>query len=183
MIELIPSEHDDSGFLSLAQRIVNGALASLQMLEAYLVHIDNWFDHMWLAWWSRKGEELRIPTFTPNRVQSERHFVWDLEKSAWISTDLTMPLHVRQPGRPWLAQPLDRFSTRAAFVWYSGNTVANGIGSVMLYISGAESYAWYASFVRTEHWKVKVEFRITRRELESFEQRGRQMEVALLGPS
>jgi len=73
---------------------------------------------------------------------------------------------------------IDRISKSAAFVWYSGNTVANPAGSVMLYLSGAEGYAWYASFMREKRWKVNDEFRITRRELVSFEEGGRQLELA-----
>jgi hypothetical protein len=49
MIELVPAERDDAAFLSLAQRIVTGAIAGLQAHEVYLVHIDNWFDHKWLG--------------------------------------------------------------------------------------------------------------------------------------
>lgn len=89
MIELIPAEHDDAAFLSLAQRIMNGAVAALEIRDVFLVHVDNWFDHKWLRWWSRRGEELRVPTFTPNRVRSEKHFVWDVDKSAWTSVDTT----------------------------------------------------------------------------------------------
>jgi hypothetical protein len=178
MIELVPAEHDDCAFLTLAQRIMNGAIAALQVREVFLVHVDNWFDHKWLGWWSRKGEkELRVPLFTPNRVRSEKHFVWDGEKSTWISVDLPRPLHVRQAGRPWLAQPLGRFSECAAFIWYSGNTTTNKVGSLMLYLSGAEGYAWYASFKKDWPWTVADEFRVTRRELASFEERGRQIEL------
>ena len=178
MIELVPAEHDDVAFLSLAQRIVNGAIAELRMREVFLVHVDNWFDHKWLGWWSRKDEELRVPTFTPNRVLSEKHFVWKAETSAWESIELQKPLHVRQPGRPWLAQPIDRFSESAAFIWYSGNTATNKVGSLMLYLSGAEGYSWYASFRKSEEWAVADECRITRRELSVFEERGRQLELA-----
>jgi hypothetical protein len=84
----------------------------------------------------------------------------------------------RQPGRPWLAQPIDRFSEAAAFIWYSGNTVTNKVGSLMLYLSGAEGYSWYASFRKGQKWTVADECRITRRELFVFEERGRQLEVA-----
>jgi len=179
MIDLIPAEHDDPAFLSLAQRIMNGAITILQMREVFLVHVDNWFDRKWLGWWSRRGEEeLRVPLFTPNRVRSEKHFVWDVEKSTWTSADLPRPIHVRQAGRPWLAQPLDRFSKCSAFIWYSGNTATNKVGTLMVYLSGAEGYAWYASFKKDEHWTVADESRITRRELVSFEERGLQMEVA-----
>ena len=48
---------------------------------------------------------------------------------------------------------------------------------MMVYLSGAGAYAWYASFRKTETWAVADEFRITRRELVSFEERGRQMEM------
>jgi hypothetical protein len=182
MIQLAPVAHDDPAFLSLAQRILNGAIITLQMREVYLVQIDNWFDHKWLGWRSRwshkKVEELRIPLFTPNRVSSEKHFVWDTETSGWISVDLPVPLHIRQAGSPLLAKPLGRISNSAAFVWYSGSTATNRVGSLMLYLSGADAYAWYASFKKSEHWTVADEFRITRRELLSFEERGLQMESA-----
>jgi hypothetical protein len=49
MIDLVLSENDDLAYLHLAQRIVNGAVATLQMREVYLVQIDNWFDHKWLG--------------------------------------------------------------------------------------------------------------------------------------
>ena len=111
MIDLVPAEHDDAAFLSLAQRIMNGAIAELRMREVYLVHVDNWFDHKWLGWWSRKDEELRVPTFTPNRVLSEKHFVFKAETSVWERIELQKPLHVRQPGRPWLAPVADECRT------------------------------------------------------------------------
>jgi hypothetical protein len=63
-------------------------------------------------------------------------------------------------------------SESAAFIWYSGNTAANQVGSMMLYQSGAEDYVWYASFVKKEQWRVDEGFRITRRELAGFEERG-----------
>jgi hypothetical protein len=177
MIELIAADNDDVAFLSLVQWIVNGAIVELRMREVFLVHVDNWFDHKWLGWWSRKEEELRVPTFTPNRVRSEKHYVWNGETSAWESIGMQRPLHVRQPGRPWLAQPLDRFSESAAFIWYSGSSATNKVGSLMLYLSGAEGYSWYASFRKSEEWIVADEFRITRRELSVFGERGRQLEL------
>jgi hypothetical protein len=179
MIELVPAVYDDIAFLHLAQRIVSGAIAELRMREAFLVYIDNWFDHKWLGWRSRwrhrEVEELRLPLFTPNRVRSEKHFVWDHDLSVWASAGLSKPLHVRQPGRRWLAQPLDGFAESAAFIWYSGNTLTNKFGSLMLYLSGAEGYSWYVSFKKLEEWTVDVVYRVTKRELLSFEVRGHQL--------
>jgi hypothetical protein len=181
MIEFVPAENDDPAFLSLAQRIVNGAIAALQTHEVYLVHIDNWFDHKWLGWgstWKRNERlmELCVPPFNPNRVRSQKHFIREASSSCWLLTGQGKPLHLRQPGRRSIhAQPLDRLSKAAVFIWYSGNTVANQTGSLMLYLSGAESYAWYASFSGEGQWKVDDGFRTTRRELMLFEERGRQL--------
>ncbi len=186
MIELVPSGDDDLAFLELAQRIVNGAVAALQVRELYLVHIDNWFDHKWLGWWSEwsnwKEKELRepcVPPFNPNRVRSETHFTRDANHSRWASDDQGKTLHVRQPGRRHTHKhPLDRVASSAAFLWYSGNTATNRAGSMMLYLSGAEGYAWYASFTKKTRWQFDSGFRITRRELVSFEECGRRMEPA-----
>src|SRR6266852_6141254 len=102
MIELVPAELDDVAFLSLVQRIVNGAISSLQVREVYLVHIDNWFDHKWLGWWSSwKHKELKVlyvPPFNPNRVRSQKHFLWDGNSSRWTLTGQGKNLHLRQPG-------------------------------------------------------------------------------------
>jgi hypothetical protein len=178
MLELVAAEHDDDGFLTLTKRIMNGAIAALQAREVYLVHIDNWFDFKWLRWKILKREEsLRIPPFSPNRVQSEKHFVWDEQKSAWISIGLREPLYYWPDKGSWLAPRIDQLAERAAFIWYSGNTTTNKVGSLMVYLSGAGGYAWYASFRKGEYWTVADESGITRRELESFAERGRQLEV------
>jgi hypothetical protein len=182
MIELDAAGHDDPQFIALAQRIVNGAIVILQAREVFLVHIDNWFDHKWLEWRCRRGYEvLLVPPFNPNRIESQKHFVWDAEESSWASVGFTRLVHVRQSGRSSLDQPLDRFSKHAAFVWYSGNTAANRVGSLMVYLSGAEDYAWYASFRKKEHWHVADEKRITRLALETFEKRGLQEEGSAIG--
>jgi hypothetical protein len=174
MIELIPTETDDPAFLSLAQRIVNGAIAALQVREVYLVYIDNWFDHKWLGWWSnwqhKDLKKLFVPPFNPNRVRSQKHFIWDANSSAWTFTGQGKPLHLRRSGHLSSRQLLEHFSKSAAFIWYSGNTVSNGAGSLMFYLSGAEDYAWYASLTRKERWKIDDGFLITRKELESFEE-------------
>jgi hypothetical protein len=177
MIELVAAEHDDAEFLTLAQRITNGAIAALQVREAYLVHIDNWFDFKWLRWRRTRENELRVPPFSPNRVLSEKHFAWDVQESAWVSIGLQKPLNYWQAGGSWHAMSIDRLAERATFIWYSGNTTTNKVGSLMLYLSGAGGYAWYASFRKDEHWSVVDECEITRRELESFAERGHELEA------
>jgi hypothetical protein len=50
--------------------------------------------------------------------------------------------------------------------------MTNKVGSLMLYLSGAEGYSWYASFQKGEECTVHDEFRVTRHQLLSFEERG-----------
>jgi hypothetical protein len=176
MIELVPAEHDDVAFVSLVKRIINGAIAAMGLCDVFVVHIDNWFDHKWLGWRTGKGEGLRVPPFTLNRVCSEKRFVRDADKSAWTSAGLPMPLHIA--GRPSPLQPIDRYSKNATFIWDAGNTATNKVGSLMFYRSGADDYAWYASLKNGNEWAIADEFQITRRELLSFEARGRQLELA-----
>jgi hypothetical protein len=179
MIELAPVEYDDADFLSLAQRVVNGAVTALEPREVFMVQTDNWFDWKWLGFWSvGRHKELCVPPFNPNRIRSEKRFIWDMNGSGWTIADHTKPLHVRQPGRcSEVAQPVDRWSKSAAFFWYSGNTTTNGAGSLMLYLSGAENYAWYASFTKAEEWTLHGQRGIAPRELETFEERGRELEL------
>ena len=49
--------------------------------------------------------------------------------------------------------------------------------SLMVYRSGTDGYAWYASFKNDGRWRLKREARVSRRELQSFEDRGRQLEL------
>jgi hypothetical protein len=182
LVDLVPLEGDEPGFLLLAQRIINGAVAALQANEVFLVQVDNWFDRKWFGWGSkwryREVAELRVPLFTPNRVRSERRFSWDSETSVWTANAPAKPLHIHQPGRGHLASPLERVSEHAVFVWYSGNTATNMIGSLMAYLSGAQGYACYASFRNDGRWASADTLKITQQELISFEARGRQMESA-----
>lgn len=181
MIELIPEEHDDPAFLLLAQRIVNGAIADLQVREVYVVHVDNWFDFKWLGWWSWNRAELNrlvAPPFNPNRVHGQKHFIRDADGTGWTYAGPGRTLHVRRADKRSFPQPIDRISESAAFVWYSGNTVTNTAGSLMVYRSGTDGYAWYASFKKDDGWTINRETRVSRRELLLFEDRGRQLEMA-----
>jgi hypothetical protein len=178
MIEILPTENDDPDCIALVQRIVNGAVAILEVPEVYLVHIDNWFDHKWLGWkssWKHRDlQKMYVPAFNPNRVLSQKHFIYNVDSSQWALTGEGKRLHIRQASRRSLFQKLDQVSKSAAFIWYSGNTLTNGVGSLMLYQSGPENYAWYASFRKGEDWTIADGFRISPREVLSFEERGRQ---------
>jgi hypothetical protein len=180
MFEFVPTESDDPAFLSLAERIINAAIPDLKVLEVYVVHLDNWFDFKWLGWWSWKEPELSrlvVPPFNPNRVREQKHFVRAANEHQWTYIGSGKPLHSRRAGRWSLGLPVNRVSESAAFVWYSGNTARNMCGSLMVYRSGTDGYAWYASFKNDNGWRSNGEARVSRQELRSFEERGRQLEL------
>jgi len=181
MIEFIPAKHDDADFVLRIQRIVIGTIVDLQVTEVYVVSIDNWFDFKWLGWWSwRKGalSRLVVPPFIPNRVLGQKHYTRHVGGADWAYAGSGNPLHICGVDRRTLAKPIDQISKSAAFVWYSGNTATNTLGSLMVYRSGTEGYAWYASFKKENVWNFRGEARVSRRELLSFEERGRQLELA-----
>jgi hypothetical protein len=105
MIELVPAEHDDVAFLSLVQRIINGAIASFEIRDVFLVHVDTWFDYKWLGWWSRREGDLRVPPFTPRRVRSEKRLLWDLRRSTFGDPD----------GGRWLSRSTGFREVRLSF--------------------------------------------------------------------
>lgn len=44
----------------------------------------------------------------------------------------------------------------ASFVWFSGNTLKNGLGSLMVYNVGPdEPVCWFAAFVRKPGWMLE----------------------------
>jgi hypothetical protein len=182
MIELTPTGNDDPGFLSLTKRMINGAASAHEVRDVFLVHIDSWFDHKWLGWWSWKGNGLCVPPFTPRRVISQRRFLRIAEPATWTSAAIKRPLHIRQPGRSTRARPLDRYSQDAAFAWYSGSTTTNTLGCLMFYRTGTERYAWYASMGKKTNWAIVETCQISPGELRSFEERGRELETAEAGP-
>ncbi len=180
MIRFVAAPHDDPEFISLVERITNGAVAALNVGEVFLIHIDNWFDFKWLGWWSWGQKWLKrlvVPPFNPNRVLEQKRFVRDANEIDWKRTHSGRPLHVRRAGRQSFAQPIDGYSESAAFVWYSGNTATNTRGSLMFYGPGDQGDAWYAAFEKKEGWTIHRETRISRRELLSYEERGREMTI------
>jgi hypothetical protein len=155
---LLPAAHDDPAFLEHIEPIILGAAAGVD--ELYLLHLDNWFDHKWCGYWSRRDEdELRLPPFNPNRILSQRRLT--RSGPTWTDAAPGNPLHIKQPGRPWLTPPLSRIVTSALFAWYSGNTLPNKTGSLMIYQTGGQETAWYASFQRRGQWTLHKTYKTT----------------------
>jgi hypothetical protein len=185
MIEVVPLDGDDGEFIATVERIVNGAVTALDVHKAFLVHVDNWFDHKWLGFgWGERGG-LVVPPFERNRILSETHFIQDGDRGGWAVANRERSLHLfhRDPShrrRPFSSRKLgtiEEYSPAAAFIWFGGRSTVNRTGSLMLYLSGAGGYSWYASFIGKPQWSIHDAREITRRQLIAFEARGREMTV------
>jgi hypothetical protein len=179
MAEVIAGKTDDPGFIELLNALVRGLTSRHAPEQLWIVQIDNWFDHKWLGFsgmiWVHKSGKLAIhrshdaaikefhqdkvtfPPFSPNRVAGQ----WSYVRVGDHYTEAPLPVlphpTKRNPSRKNLHRRVQEFSGSACFVWYSGNTAANGRGSVMVYRVAADRVeCWFAAFNQKNRWKLHV---------------------------
>ena len=171
---IVVAETDDPYFVELANRVVNGLVARYQPDKVWIIQIDNWFDHKWLKF-SGYGliasnipmdrydtvkaesfqEKVTFPPFTPDRVLGQ----WSYERigseySEFASRKLPHGNNRRSSDMNLRSRVQD-FSNLALFIWYSGNTVATGRGSVMVYnVSQEQVDCWFLAFNRESEWRL-----------------------------
>lgn len=163
MIELKATESDDPQFVRMVSQILNGEMNCYKPNEIYVVHLDNWFDHWWNAFaaviypqlgvW--RADKLTKPPFNPNRVISQSYFRLDkVTKTIYIKGEAP-PLHTRRSSYWNFHDRLKDLTHSGLFIWYSGNTMTNGRGSLMVYHIGSEEpIYWYVSFLKKKEWQV-----------------------------
>ncbi|HKW19723.1 MAG TPA: hypothetical protein VJO35_19595 [Terriglobales bacterium] len=78
--------------------------------------------------------------------------------------------HVAQkrPSEANFSRTLQDFSRSASFLWYSGNTLVNGKGSVMVYsVANKLLEAWFAAFTRQRGWRLHATKGVNRESVEA----------------
>jgi hypothetical protein len=180
MVLIPPMQNDDERFLALVSRITSTLIHDIRPKDIFVTRIDHWFDHKWLAFSgkllgavSAHKRRLTIPPFMPRRVASHQAYTRDAGGAAYRVASVP-PLHRRQQSRENLTRFIDRISQLAVFIWFSGGTGDAENGSVMVYSVQAKLLcAWYASFRRTDDWRVHKVCGLSRPELMSFIERGK----------
>jgi hypothetical protein len=176
--EISVGETDDPYFIALLNSLVRGLASRNLPGELWVIKIDNWFDHKWLRfsgigvvdfqwpaflnrWDGALAEfhqdKVTFPPFTPNRIVGQWSFLRD--GGHYIEAPFPKVPHQseKQSSEANLLRRVQDFSSSACFVWYSGNTVANGRGSVMVYeLSVDRVECWFASFNRRDEWKLQA---------------------------
>jgi hypothetical protein len=174
---------DDNDFIALMGTVIGGVLAEGQADQVWLIQIDNWFDHKWLrfsgngssASWMFAGvpsfgsiaqrfdsvknpffqSKITFPPFSPGRILGQ----WSFLKSGHEYIEFPFPSVPHKTEKVRSESNLHRhvqdFTGSACLVWYSGNTIANDRGSLMVYtVRDSQISSWYAAFQRREGWSL-----------------------------
>jgi hypothetical protein len=176
MVLAIDGITDDSDFLNLINALLRKLTASIEPKQLWVIHIDNWFDHKWLKF-SGNGavssniplegfetvkkefyqDRITFPPFAPNRVLGQRSYV--RQDDAYREFPIPKLPHntARLHTNLNLQRRIDMDQGSICFVWYSGNTLRNDKGSVMVYtIQRGLCDCWYAGFIRSQRWAVAL---------------------------
>ena len=177
MALLIPSGlDDDTDFTTMLHLIVTNLVARESPEQVWVIQIDNWFGDKWLRF-SGKGvvdfrfpaymnrydgalaefhqDKLTFPPFSPNRVMGQWSYVRFGKEYA--EAPLTPLPHnvVKRPSQANLHRRVLDFNHTACFFWFSGKTLTNGRGSLMVYsVKSQTSKSWFAGFKRAGEWSI-----------------------------
>ena len=180
MLPIAHMQHDDERFLALVSRIASTTVQDLRPADVFVTRIDHWFDNKWLGFSGKllgalgvqKRKRLTIPPFMPRRVASHHAYTLDAGTASYRLASVP-PLHRHQQSSDNLTRFIDRVSQSGVFIWFSGGTADANHGSVMVYTIQAESQSgWYASFRRTDDWRLHKVQGLSTPELTSLIERG-----------
>lgn len=162
MIPLHATSNDDTPFLHLVGRLIDGTARANHFTRVIVGHIDHWFGPRWLGFCGkmlgtagvrsrRLTGRLTPPPFHPNRVLSVRGYEL-AESGAFEYQGEVGGLH----GFRSSESNIDRRLARGrAYAWYSGDTVSAEKGVVMVYLAHWEwAAAWYVGFNKLPVWHL-----------------------------
>jgi len=173
---------DDNDFVDLLNALLSSLLVQQTPEQFWVIQIDNWFDHKWLRYsgsgsvastfpadWTSSfmdrfasvkeqfwRNKLTFPPFAPDRVVGQWSFL--RSKGEYIEVPFPKLPHKESKRRSHsnLNRRVEDFVRSASFVWYSGNTLKNGRGSVMVYnIGPGKPICWFAAFGRKSGWLLE----------------------------
>lgn len=172
----VQSQNDDDEFIEAIDKLIHTLVKSYERPDLYVVRINNWFDHKWLNFagnirvpysavgnteifagisiWKYK-KETTLPPFAPNRILSQHFFQAGpgiIEKKV---EQPEMHRNYKQRSKLNLNNQLLAYSESGMFVWLSSGTKNIDRASMLVYLTNKDRVgAWYASFNKSERWKV-----------------------------
>lgn len=174
MINIKKTENDDYDFIIQLQILSNEIINNFKTNEVYLFRVDNWFDKKWINFtgkvlgavgtWNYQNE-LRIPPFTPNRIEEQLFYRKDIN-GKFIETEIEIEIHKLQPAEKNQQRRISQVSDSAIFIWYSSNTIKNDNGSLMIYcVENGKCASYYIGFNKNENWKISESINLHKKDL------------------
>lgn len=154
---------DDDDFAAFVEALIDTLATEVQTV--FVLRIDNWFGPKWLGFTAKVAGAVSarralhaptvVPPFKPSRIVSERRFVRD-DQHGFDEYKFSDSLHRKQTSAENLGRKLSHISDDALFVWFSGNTLKNGRGSILVAATpGVQADAWYAGLERgATGWRI-----------------------------
>ena len=157
-------DQDDFGFAFIARNIAINVWERSGAPALRIVKIDSWFGPRWHQFAEKVlglagvhgVRPLPVPPFNPNRVQS----CWTFRSRGYEPTGKRPTLHAWINSESNFRRYFSDISPDAPAVWFSGNTRANGRGSIMVYArERLDTYAWYAGWLKTNDTWLPTQLR------------------------
>lgn len=163
--------NDNPNFILNCEKITHNLIEFWKPTEIFVNRIDNWFDQKWMGFsgtimhkisvW--KGETT-APPFHPNRVELSEFY----EKTAgrYMKKENPKTLHIYQESKDNLKRHISEFTNDGLFVWYSGNSKVNGVGTLMCYlVRESECRPFFITLTEKKEWSVSQTKGISQKEI------------------
>ena len=155
------------------EKIIQSRINLWNPTDIFVNRIDNWFDQKWMEFsgtimhevsiWK---EETTIPPFHPNRVESSDFYQKIAE--LYVKKENLQTLHIYQESKDNLKRYASEFTNDGLFIWYSGNSKINGVGTLMCYlIRESECQPFFITLSEKKDWNVSQTKGILRNEIQS----------------
>jgi hypothetical protein len=180
-IHIAPRGRDDPAFIRQVNRILAGIVRRIRPREVFIVQVSDAFGDRWCGTGGKflgkrdaqtvvSRAEPTLPPFEPDRVEHEQCFRLALDFTSYILTDEFEALHVHGLSGREYQRELSRFTEAGAFVWYSGETMDSGVGTLLVQIVTPEfSDVWHATLgVERGNWRFVEGLGITGDQFETY---------------
>lgn len=157
---LIKKENDHPDFILNCEKIIKNKINLWKPVDIFVTRINNWFDEKWMGYSGNsfpgvsiwKGN-ITVPPFNPNRVELSDFY--QKTNGRYIKKEHAKALHIYQNSIDNLKRFITDFTTNGLFVWYSGNSKANEIGTLMCYlVREAECQPFFITLSQKKGWNV-----------------------------
>lgn len=164
--------NDDPDFILNCEKIIQNRIDLWKPTDIFVTRIDNWFDQKWMKFsgtimheisvWK---EETTIPPFHPNRVESSEFYTRTAKQL--VKKEISKTLHIHQESKDNLKRNISEFTNNGLFIWYSGNSKLNGVGTLMCYlVKESECQPFFISLTEKKNWNVSQIKGVLRNEIQ-----------------